>query len=134
MLEGLKGRYHNALAAELRPDYIDCLKGIGGFNYFSGALPAVTPWACPKQSPRRRRPPGARASRPHALPLRTAQFPCDAAPDHPAGKNGTVPAEAESWRRCGSIPVEEIAEAVPGRVRAGRPRSRVGLRPATSTA
>lgn len=41
MLAGLKGRYHNALAAELRPDYIDCLIGIGGFNYFSGALPAV---------------------------------------------------------------------------------------------
>lgn len=41
MLAGLKGRYHNDLAAELRPDYIDCLIGIGGFNYFSGALPAV---------------------------------------------------------------------------------------------
>ena len=41
MLAGLKGRYHNAQAAELRPDYIDCLIGIGGFNYFSGALPAV---------------------------------------------------------------------------------------------
>ena len=41
MLAGLKGRHHNARAAELRPDYIDCLIGIGGFNYFSGALPAV---------------------------------------------------------------------------------------------
>ena len=41
MLAGLKGRSHNAQAAELRPDYIDCLIGIGGFNYFSGALPAV---------------------------------------------------------------------------------------------
>ena len=28
--------------------------------------------------------PGARASRPHALPLRTAQFPCDEAPRHQA--------------------------------------------------
>lgn len=41
MLAGLKGRHHNQQAAELRPDYIDCLIGIGGFNYFSGALPAV---------------------------------------------------------------------------------------------
>lgn len=41
MLAGLKGRSHNAQAAVLRPDYIDCLIGIGGFNYFSGALPAV---------------------------------------------------------------------------------------------
>ena len=41
MLAGLRGRYHNQQAAELRPGYIDCLIGIGGFNYFSGALPAV---------------------------------------------------------------------------------------------
>ena len=32
--------------------------------------------------------PGTRASRPHALPLRSAQFPCDGAPGHPAGGNG----------------------------------------------
>lgn len=41
LLAGLRGRYHNQQAAELRPDTIDCLIGIGGFNYFSGALPAV---------------------------------------------------------------------------------------------
>ena len=41
MLAGLKGRHYNAQAAELRPDHVDCLMGIGGFNYFSGALPAV---------------------------------------------------------------------------------------------
>ena len=41
MLAALKGKYHNQQAAELRPNYIDCLIGIGGFNYFSGALPAV---------------------------------------------------------------------------------------------
>lgn len=41
MLAGLKGKHYNQKAAELRPDHIDCLIGIGGFNYFSGALPAV---------------------------------------------------------------------------------------------
>ena len=34
-------------------------------------------------------------------------------------------AEAESWRRYRSSRVEEMAEAVPRLVRAGRPRSRV---------
>ena len=73
--------------------------------------------------------PGARASRPHALPLPAAQFPCDTAPGHPTGGNGMGSAEAESWRRCRSSRVEELAEAVPKRVRAGRPRSRVGCIP-----
>ena len=77
----------------------------------------------------RRRHPGARASRPHAIPLRAAQFPCDAAPGHPAGGNGMGSAEAGSWRRCRSSRVEEMAEAVPRIVRAGRPRSRVGFIP-----
>ena len=39
------------------------------------------------------------------------------------------PAEAESRRRCRSIRVEEMGEAVPGFVRAGRPRSRGGFIP-----
>ena len=39
------------------------------------------------------------------------------------------PAEAEAGRRCRLIPVEEVAEAAGGFVRAGRPRSRVGLLP-----
>ena len=34
------------------------------------------------------------------------------------------PADAEPWHRCRSTRVEEMAEAVPGFVRAGRPRSR----------
>ena len=34
------------------------------------------------------------------------------------------PAEAEAGRRCRLIPVEEMAEAAGGFVRAGRPRSR----------
>ena len=67
--------------------------------------------------------------RAHAIPLRAAQFPCDAAPGHPAGGNGMGSAEAGSWRRCRSSRVEEMAEAVPRNVRAGRPRSRVGFIP-----
>ena len=43
---------------------------------------------------------------------------------HPAGGNGMGGAEAESRRRCRSTRVEEMGEAVPGRLRAGRPRSR----------
>ena len=41
VLAGLKGRRYNERAAELRPNYVDCLIGIGAFNYFSGALPSV---------------------------------------------------------------------------------------------
>ena len=73
--------------------------------------------------------PGARASRPHALTLRAAQFPCELAPGHPAGGNGMGPAEAKSWGRCRSIQVDEMGEAMPEFVRAGRPRSRVGFIP-----
>ena len=74
-------------------------------------------------------PPGARASRPHAVPSVAAQFPCDVAADRPAGENRMGPAEAEAGRRCRLIQVGEMAEAVPGLVRAGRPRSRVGFLP-----
>ena len=74
-------------------------------------------------------PPGARASRPHALPSVAAQFPCDVAADRPAGGNRMGPAEAEAGRRCRLIPVEEMAEAARGFVRAGRPRSRGGFLP-----
>ena len=73
--------------------------------------------------------PGARASRPHALPLRGAQFPCDGASSHPAGGNGMDLAETEPWSVCRSGRVEKMAKAVPGFVRAGRPRSRVGFIP-----
>ena len=47
----------------------------------------------------------------------------------PAGRG---PAEAEAGRRCRLIPVEEMAEAAGGFVRAGRPRSRVGFLPTGS--
>ena len=57
--------------------------------------------------------PGARASRPHAIQLRAAQFPCDGAPVHPAGGNRMGPAQAEPGRLCRSIRVEEMGEALP---------------------
>ncbi len=78
----------------------------------------------PPTSPSGRHPPGARASRPHAVPSVAAQFPCDIAADRPAGGNRMGPAEAEAGRRCRSNRVEEMAEAAGGFVRAGRPRSR----------
>ena len=72
-------------------------------------------------------PPGARASRPHAVPSVAAQFPCDVAADRPAGENRMGPAEAEAGRRCRLIPVEEMAEAARGFVRAGTPALPGGL-------
>ncbi len=60
-----------------------------------------------------RRPPGARASRPHALPFGAAQFPCDEAAGHPGGGNGMGSANVESWGRCRSSRVEELVEALP---------------------
>ena len=62
---------------------------------------------------------GARASRPHPVPLAVA-LQCDAAGSHPV----VGETEAEPWRRSRLIQVGEMAEAVPGLVRAGRPRSR----------
>ena len=64
----------------------------------------------PSTSPSGRHPPGARASRPHAVPSVAAQFPCDVAADRPAGGNRMGPAEAEAGRRCRLIPVEEMAK------------------------
>ena len=63
------------------------------------------------------------------VPSVAAQFPCDVAADRPAGGNRMGPAEAEAGRRCRLIPVEEMAEAAGGFVRAGRPRSWVGFLP-----
>ena len=70
---------------------------------------------------------GARASRPHPFPLAAAELQCDAAGSHPVGGNGIGRAEEEPWRRSRSIQVEEMAKAVPGLVRAGRPRSREAI-------
>ena len=66
---------------------------------------------------------GARASRPHPVPLAAAELQCDAAGSHPVGGNSIGQAEGEPWRRSRLIQVGEMAEAVPGLVRAGRPRS-----------
>ena len=55
------------------------------------------------------------------LPL---SLPAMRQPVPPAGGNRMVPAEAEPWRRCRSIRVEEMGEAAGRFVRAGRPRSR----------
>ena len=73
--------------------------------------------------------PGARASRPHPSPLATATLRCDAAGSHPVGGIGIGQAEGEARRRCQWMQAGKMAEAVPGFVRAGRPRSRVAIIP-----
>ena len=72
---------------------------------------------------------GARASRPHPVPLAAAELQCDAAGSHPVGGNSIGQAEGEPWRRSRLIQVGKMAEAVPGLVRAGRPRSREAIIP-----
>ena len=72
---------------------------------------------------------GARASRPHPVPLAAAELQCDAAGSHPVGENCSGQAVGQPWRRSGLIQVGEMAEAVPGLVRAGRPRSREAIIP-----
>ena len=72
---------------------------------------------------------GARASRPHPVPLDGAELQCDAAGSHPVGANPIGQAEGEPWRRFRLIQVGEMAEAVPGLVRAGRPRSQQAFIP-----
>ena len=70
---------------------------------------------------------GARASRPHAVPLAAAELQCNAAGSHPVCGNSIGQVEGEPWRRSRLIQVGEMAEAVPGLVRAGRPRSREAI-------
>ena len=48
---------------------------------------------------------GARASRPHAVPLAGAELQCDAAGSHPVGENRIGRAEGEPWRRSRLIQV-----------------------------
>ena len=72
---------------------------------------------------------GARASRPHSVPLAAAELQCDAAGSHPVGENPIGQAEEKPWRRSRLIQVGEMAQAVPGLVRAGRPRSREAVIP-----
>ena len=74
-------------------------------------------------------PPGARASRPHPVPVAAAELQRDVAGSRPVGGNSIGQAEGEPWRRCRLIQVGEMAEAVPGLVRAGRPRSQEAIIP-----
>ena len=48
---------------------------------------------------------GARASRPHPVPLAAAELQCDAAGSHPVGGNRIGQAEGEPWRRSRLIQV-----------------------------
>ena len=48
---------------------------------------------------------GARASRPHPVPLAAAELQCDAAGSHPVGGNSIGQAAGEPWRRCRLIQV-----------------------------
>ena len=70
---------------------------------------------------------GARASRPHPVPLAAAELQCDAAGSHPVCGNRIGQAEGEPWRCSRLIQVGEMVEAVPGLVRAGRPRSQEAI-------
>ena len=72
---------------------------------------------------------GARASRPHPVPLAAAELQCNAAGSHPVCANSIGQAEGEPWRRSRLIQVGELGEAVPGLVRAGRPRSQQAIIP-----
>ena len=72
---------------------------------------------------------GARASRPHPVPLVAPDPQCDFAGSHHGGSNRNGQAEGDPRRRPGSTQVGEMAEAVPGFVRAGRPRSQEGIIP-----
>ena len=72
---------------------------------------------------------GARASRPHPVPLAAAELQCNAAGSHPVGGNSIGQAEGEPWRRSRLIQVGEMAKAVPSFVRAGRPRSQEAVIP-----
>ena len=56
-----------------------------------------------------------------------AELPRGFAGSHYVGSNHNGQAEGEPGRRCRSIQVEDMPEAVPGIVRAGRPRSRGGI-------
>ena len=74
-------------------------------------------------------PPGARASRPQPYSwLDVTWRQRDVTGSHqPVGVNRNGKARGDPRRRCRSNRVAEMPEAVPDMVRAGRPRSRVGI-------
>ena len=86
---------------------------------FREVVPRIPPSA-PSGRPTRER---GRPGRILSLEL-SLSFPAMRQPAPPAGGNRRGPAEAEPWRRCHSIRVVEMGEAMPRIVRAGRPRSR----------
>ena len=100
-------------------------------RFGTAAFQKATAGACSLEEQERweEGPPGNAGVPPACNPVAYRSISCDAAPRHPAGGNGMGSAEAESWPRCRSTRVEELAEAVPRLVRAGRPRSRVGFIP-----
>ena len=61
------------------------------------------------------------------LLIGVAELPRGFAGSHYVGGNRNGRAEGEPRRRCRSIQVAEMAEAVPGIVRAGRPRSQEAI-------
>ena len=76
---------------------------------------------------------GARASRPHSVPLAAAELQCDAARQPPCGREQHRPGRRRAMAPFRLIQVGEMAEAVPGFVRAGRPRSQEACHPMTSS-
>ena len=58
-----------------------------------------------------------------------AELPRGFAGSHYVGSNHNGPTEGEPWHRSRLIQVGEMAEAVPGLVRAGRPRSQEAFIP-----
>ena len=105
------------------------LRANGSFPKGVRRLSEKPPAGHPPTAPPGRHLLGARASRPHPVPLDGAELQCDAAGSHPVGDNPIGQTEGEPWRRSRLIQVGEMAEAVPGLVRAGRPRSQEAIIP-----
>ena len=91
------------------------------FREVARRIPSTSPWGRPTRE--RGRPARMLSLR---LPL---SFPAMLQPTALPARTAWAPAEAEAGRRCRLIPVEEMAEAAGGFVRAGRPRSRGGFLP-----
>ena len=92
---------------------------------FAGSHPLATETAMTKPKETHL---GARASRPHPFSfIEAAERQREFAGIHPVDGNGNDQAEGEPRRGCRSIQVGETAEAAPGFVRAGRPRSQEAI-------
>ena len=71
----------------------------GSFPKGAGRLSEKSPARHATTAPPGRPCLGARASRPHPVPLAAAELQCDAAGSHPVGGNRIGQAEGEPWRR-----------------------------------